>query len=250
MSRRFAGAGLSRRPARSFGGASAAAAATPFSIFGAGLVHEWDASLSTITIATGVSSISDLRGGKNLTQATGANQPAYTAAGLQSYMLGDGADYLQNVAMSLSGDLTMLVVGRMVAQSATHNMMQLGTAIGVIQAVSGVGFRGAIDDATGLDTIVGPAVDTTTTHAFVMRNATAVARKFYVDGGAGTAGVRTQAMDAVTTATLFASGAGTNGANARIYWAGIVTPSPSLANLNLWGAWAASRFGNAWTTAT
>jgi hypothetical protein len=245
MSRRFAGAGLSRRPARGGGGASAAT--TPFSIFGANLVHEWDAALSTITIATGVSSISDLRGGKNLAQGTGALQPSLVSAGLQSYLLGSGTQWLRNITMSLSGDVTLLVVGRFVAFSGNNNLATIGTLAEIIRAPTSV--IGIVTDSSGSDSITGPARDTAI-HSFAVRNATAVARKLYVDGGSGASGARTLGMNASTEVVAHARQTGADPSNSEIYWMGIVATSPSLANLNLWGAWANARFGTTWSTAT
>lgn len=251
--------GLGRRHARAgwlhrhTGVVIAATGPTPYEIFGADLVHEWDLSLSTVTIATGVSSLSDLRGGKNLTQATAANQPAYTGAGLQSYATGDGInDYLAHASMTLLyGDFTFLAVAKANSTAAAQAILGCWSSghIARAPATPAGNFAFTLQDDSGLDTMTLGAADTNV-HAWVARNAVGVSRKFYIDGGAGVAGVRTDALRAGADLGLFARGNGSIPASARLYWVGIVRPSPSLANLNLWGTWADSRFGLSWSTAT
>lgn len=224
---------------------------TPYDVAGPLLLHEWDAYYSTFGFATGVSSYGDRRGGKDLTQAVGGTQPSRVAAGLQSYLLGSGTQYLQNTSMSVSGDVTIMFIGNLVSFIGTgQNLLHLGAGLGVIQALNGSAFRGLLTDVTGQDVILGPSQDTSL-HIFVLRNVTGSVRKLYVDGGAGVAGVRTQAMNTAGSATLFANSVGGGISNARNYWGGIFSPSVSLAQLNLIASgWGVPRFGATWTTAT
>jgi len=239
---------MMRRRGNAVSTVAGASLPTPAEVFGAALLHEYDAYYSTIVQATGVSSISDLQGSDNLTQGTGTKQPAYTSAGELSYVTSDGTDdWLSDNSMTdWGGDVTLLIVAKHVTLIG-GGFLAAGLSARVSVLMDATSFQGRIIDATGTDTISGPARDTSL-HAFVLRNATGVARKFYVDGGAGTAGARTSASLGSTLLTAHSNQF--NHSNSQIYWLGIVNPSPSLAQLNQWGAWAAGRFGLSWTTAT
>lgn len=225
---------------------------TPFTIFGAALIHEWDLSLSTVQVSTGISSVSDLRGGKALTQGTGSKQPTWSGSGTTKYSASTAASsqHLLNSAMSYSGNFTVLIVGGFTALADSLRLFACSSNKVSVSRWGVTNWRGVFDDATGADYLVTGALVTTGTKAWALMNDTGVRRKMYIGGGAGTAGARTDDIDACTQFTLHAENAFGNYSNSTVYWAGIVAPSPSLANLNLWGAWAAARFGVTWSTAT
>jgi hypothetical protein len=78
-----------------------------------------------------------------------------------------------------------------------------------------------------------------------------VSRKFYIDGGAGVAGVRTLGMDPITDVGMFANAVTIAGfGNVEWLWGCAITPSPTLPQLNLIGLWMLFRFGIPWTAAT
>lgn len=254
LGRRFARAGLLRRTGGVGAGSSAPDPDVPLVIFGADLIHEYDAE-QDITIATGVSQWGDQIGTDHLVQATAGRQPTYTANGATSYLEFDGSDdriAVQSIA-DFGGDVTLLVVGQYLTAAAADTIFSGSAALGAIVHVSGApvgGFTAAVRDATGTDAITSATAGDTALHAFVLRNETGVVRKFHVDGGAGASGARTDATLALTNIVAGAGGVngGSSHANCRLYYGAIVNPSPSVADLNLWGAWAAWRFGITWAT--
>ncbi len=80
MSRRFAGAGLLRRAART---STAVSALNPITELGADLLYWWEASAATVTLnGSTVAQVNERVGGaRHLVQATGANQMLWEATG-------------------------------------------------------------------------------------------------------------------------------------------------------------------------
>jgi len=227
---------------------------TPFSIFGPSLVHEWDPFYSTITIATGVSSMSDRIGSDNLTQGTGAAQPALTSSGLQSYVTGNASQWLEDLTIAnfggVAGGLTLIFVGRLttVAGATTKSLLDARSSVGavcsLIRATSGGAWAGIVNDATGADTMTGGTADTTR-HLFLVANNTGVSRRLIVDGTV-TNGARTQALTAGERIGLLAAPTGGSPGPADANYAALVTGAVTNAQLNSLGAWATARFGTAW----
>jgi hypothetical protein len=231
---------------------------SPSTIFGASLLHHWDLGVATsVTTATGISGLADqvALNADNLAQGAGGDQPAYTAAGQLSKSVGDGTDYLAKspVAANYSGGITFVLVGKYDVISA--NLLAGAGTAGSVSAVrfaaNATNFLARFTDSSGIDSMVGPLRDTNP-HCFVIRNEVGVSRKFYVDGGTGTAGVRTLAGSALTRIAMHGAPDGTLLSQSSIFEL-LVLSTPALAKLNEFGSYVNTRYsslGVTWSPAS
>lgn len=252
--------GLGRRHARAgwlhrhTGVGTSAPPLTPYEILGLTLKHEWDLSLSTVTIATGISSVTNLRAAPALLQATAGAQPTFVSNGLRSHSLNPMSKTMQAGAAGFSnlagGELCVLTVAGWTTAEANKGLVYLAeyasTNALAISTAAGPNLYGYVN-ATVDSTMYTGASPGTADHLYVVRNSAANGAGFYVDGVeyAGGAYSATQ-----PTAIQFGihTGVGAVGqAKSRVYWVGIAKPAPTNEQLNLIGLWAADRFGITWT---
>ena len=214
-------------------------------------IHAYDASVSCAAAQW-----NDILGSDHLVQGTGANQPAITSAGLLSYAQFDGStDRQADTTVANFGGLgfLLIVVAEYVTAAASKTIFSGSTSGGAQVAITGApvgGFTARFTDATGADDMVSPVAGNTARHIFIIRNEVGVSRKFYVDGGAGVAGVRTSALVSTTRLVAGAGGAAgaTENANCRIYYSWLANAASTIANINaLVGPWAVQRFGVSWS---
>lgn len=230
---------------------SVSSSPTPFSIFGPALANEWDLSLSTVTIATGISNVADLRGGKDLSQGTGANQLIWAGSGLTKYAQNTGTLFMFNGTMSVwSGGVgTLLLVIKI--DTAESGKYLFGSGVGNHNFEvnpTAADLRSKWNTSGGVDTITNGTV-TTNVSALAMTKASGVVPWVWVNGGAKYVGAKTNGLTTVTSLG-FPTNTSSFVEKSSLYWAGVLNRAATLAEINSWGAWAASRFGLTWSTAT
>ena len=196
-----------------------------FAIPSANLAAHYDASIgSSITEATGVSVWADLSGnGRNLLQATGADQPVYSAA--NSSITFDGvSDFLQTAAFTLVQPETMYIVMNQVSwASADYLTDGVNADSGVIVQVTttpnmiahaGINSTANTNLAVGADGVA-CVVFNGASSSFKVNNTTPVSGNFGANDMGGF--------------TLGATTAGTNFGNIIVYEVAIYSVAHSAA---------------------
>lgn len=213
--------------------------------------------ISGVTDGAGLATWVDLSGkGRDAAQATSGKQPIYHSSGgpnNQPYVSYDGSDDFSATSTftGIAQPLTFLLVAHLNTDPALGAQKRLfdGGTNSEMTFYDNNSAGTKTWRATAALTLTDGTPDTASWHAFVVV-VNGASSKIRIDGGAGTGG--NCGGGTLTGICIAAQGGGGSSRNANADYTEmhVCSSSLSLVDINKFGAYAASKYGIAWATAT